>query len=129
MRNGHVAMRGQVLLTKSPKSVWEREKERGREQTERERDLFRERSSTFSLKFPAIRPSDSGEVRSKVAPHGKDYGWIPVLGSFHKLRNGRVFFSYLLYFLLKGYVMDRDLLRPGWPWFRFQKLLIELRNP
>ena len=54
MRNGHVAMRGQVLLTKSPKSVWEREKERGREQTEREGDLFRERSSTFSLKFPAI---------------------------------------------------------------------------
>ena len=33
MRNGHVAMRGQVLLTKSPKSVWERKKERenGRE--------------------------------------------------------------------------------------------------
>ena len=91
MRNGHVPMRGQVLLTKSPKSVWEREKERGREQTERERDLFRERSSTFSLKFPAIGPSDSGEVRSKVAPHGKDYAWIPVLESFHKLRKSRGF--------------------------------------
>ena len=25
--------------------------------------------------------------------------------------------------------MDRDLLRPGWPWFRFQKLWTELRNP
>ena len=29
MRNEHVAMRGQVLLTKSLKSVWERERERG----------------------------------------------------------------------------------------------------
>ena len=85
MRNGHVAMRGQVLLTKSPKSVWEREKERGRA-TERERDIFRERSSHFSLKFPAIGPSASGEARSKVAPHGKDYTWVPDLGSFDKLR-------------------------------------------
>ena len=85
MRNGHVAMRGQVLLTKSPKSVWEREEERGRP-TERERDLFRERSSHFSLKFPAIGPSDSGEARSKVALHGKDYTWVPVLGSLDKLR-------------------------------------------
>ena len=91
MRNGHVAMRGQVLLTKSPKSVWEREKERGGEQTERERDLFRERSSTFSLKFPAIGPSDSDEVRSKVALHGKDYKWVPVLGSLDKLRKCRGF--------------------------------------
>ena len=88
MRNGHVAMRGQVLLTKSPKSVWEREKERGREQTERERerDLFRERSSTFSLKFPMIGPAASDEARSKVALHGKDYTWVPFLGSLDKLR-------------------------------------------
>ena len=49
MRNGHVAMRGQVLLTKSPKSVWEREKERGREQTERERGIFLEREALPSL--------------------------------------------------------------------------------
>ena len=85
-------MRGQVLLTKSPKSVWERKK-REREQTERdrEREGFRERSSTFSLNFPAIGPSASGEARSKVAPHSKDYAWIPVLGSFHKLRKGRGF--------------------------------------
>ena len=25
--------------------------------------------------------------------------------------------------------MDGDLLRPGWPWFRFQKIWTELRNP
>ena len=92
MRNGHVAMRGQVLLTKSPKSVWERKK-REREQTERdrEREGFRERSSTFSLSFPAIGPSASGEARSKVALHGKDYTWVPVLGSLDKLRKGRGF--------------------------------------
>ena len=98
MRNGHVAMRGQVLLTKSPKSVWEREEERGRP-TERERDLFRERSSHFSPKFPAIGSSDSGEARSKVALHDKDYAWIPVLGSFHKLRKGRGFILLVLHFI------------------------------
>ena len=53
---------------------------------ERERDLFRERSSTFSLSFPAIGPLASGEARSKVALHGKDYTWVPVSGSFYKLR-------------------------------------------
>ena len=47
MRNGHVAMRGQVLLAKSPKSVWEREEERGRP-TKRERDLL-EREALTSL--------------------------------------------------------------------------------
>ena len=64
------------------------EKERGREQTERDggREGFRERGSTFSLKFPAIGPLASGEARSKVALHGKDYTWVPVSGSFHKLR-------------------------------------------
>ena len=68
------------------------EKERGREQTEREEErVFRKRGSTFSQKFPAIGPLDSGEARSKVALHGKDYAWIPVLGSFHKLRKGRGF--------------------------------------
>ena len=64
------------------------EKERGREQTERDggREGFRERGSTFSLRFPAIGPSDPDEARSKVALHGKDYAWVPVSGSFNKLR-------------------------------------------
>ena len=93
MRNGHVAMRGQVLLTKSPKSVWERKRKREGANGERERgrEGFRERSSTFSLSFPAIGPSASGEARSKVALHGKDYTWVPVLGSLDKLRKGRGF--------------------------------------
>ena len=64
------------------------EEKREREQTERDggREGFRERGSTFSLKFPAIGPSASGEARSKVALHGKDYKWVPVLGSLDKLR-------------------------------------------
>ena len=63
---------------------------------------FRERSSTFSLGFPAIRQSVFDEARSKVAPHGKDCAWVPVLGSFNKLRKVRVF-SYLFYSLAKGH--------------------------
>ena len=89
MRNGHVAMRGQVLLTKSSKSVWEREKRERETNREREREeerIFRERSSTFSLKFLAIGPLASGEARSKVALYGKDYTWVPDLRSFDKLQ-------------------------------------------
>ena len=70
--------------------VWKRERERGKP-TERECGIFRERSSTFSLKFQAIGPSASGEARSKVALHGKDYTWVPVLGSLDKFRKGRGF--------------------------------------
>ena len=67
--------------------------ERGREQTERdrEREGFRERCSTFSLSFPTIGWASSDEARSKVAPHGKNYTWVPVLWSFAKLRKGRGF--------------------------------------
>ena len=81
------------LLTLTQISLGEgkREGETNRERERKEERVFRERGSTFSLKFPAIGPSDSGEARSKVAPHGKDYVWIPVLGSFHKLRKGRGF--------------------------------------
>ena len=65
--------------------------------------VFRERSSTFFLEFPAIGPSVSGEARSKVAPHGKDYTWVLVLGSLDKLQKVRVF-SYLIYHLFKCFV-------------------------
>ena len=68
---------------------WERKKRGKKEQTEERGkvwDFFRERSSTFSLKFSAIGPSASGEARSQVAPHSKDYTWVPVLGSFDKLQ-------------------------------------------
>ena len=67
-------------------SLGEGKREGERANGKRERDLFRERSSTFSLKFPMIGPAASDEARSKVALHGKDYTWVPFLGSLDKLR-------------------------------------------
>ena len=75
---------------------WKKEKEREQTERDREREGFRERGSTFSLKFPTIGPLVSGKARSKVAPNGKDYTWVPVLGSFDKLRKGRGFFLLLV---------------------------------
>ena len=84
---------------------WDRrgggERKTKRERERKERD-FRERSSTLSLEFPAIGPSIFCEARSKVAPHDKGYAWVPVLGSFEKLRKVGVF-SYLFYSLAKGH--------------------------
>ena len=67
--------------------------EREREQTEERGKVweFRDISSTFSLEFPTIGPASSDEVRSKVAPHDKDYTCVPVSGSFDKLQKGRGF--------------------------------------
>ena len=78
--------------------------EREREQTERdrEREGFRERGSTFSLSFPAIGPSASGEARSKVVPHGNDYTWVPVVWSLDKLRKGRSFSPACFTFCLRA---------------------------
>ena len=66
-------------------SLGEEKKEREQTERDREREGFRERGSTFSLSFPAIGPAASGEARSKVALHGTDYTWVPVLGSLDKL--------------------------------------------
>ena len=74
-------------------------------------DFFRERSSTFSLEFPAIGPSVFGETRSKVAPHGKGYAWVSVLWSFDKLQEIRVF-SYSVIFGFKSRVNGLVDLRP-----------------
>ena len=63
-----------------------KERESRRREREREREGFRERGSTFSLKFPAIGQASFDKARSKVAPHGKDYTWVPVSGSFDKLQ-------------------------------------------
>ena len=90
-----------------------------------EEEKSRVRSSHFSLDFPAIGPVNAGEARSKVAPHGKDYAWVPVLGSFEKLRKGRSFSPTCFTLCLRVVLMGKDFLRPGWPWFRFQKIWIE----
>ena len=52
---------------------------------EKRRD-FRERVSTFSLDFPTIGPSNSGETIGKVDPHCKSYTWVPVLWNFGNSR-------------------------------------------
>ena len=79
--------------------------ERQREQTERDREregFERERGFTFSLEFSAIEPASPDVPRSKFAPHGKDYTWVPVLGSFNKLRKGRGFSPTCFTFLLRA---------------------------
>ena len=68
----------------------------------KEEKVFRERVSNFSLDFPKIGPTVSGETRSKVDPHYKSYAWVPVLLSFDKLREVGVF-SYLDIPCLKGH--------------------------
>ena len=61
-----------------------RERETNREREIEKGRIFRERGSTFSLKFPAIGTSVSDRTRSKVAPHGKDYTWVPVSEGFRQ---------------------------------------------
>ena len=58
--------------------------------------------STFFLDFSAIEQAASDETRGKVDPHCKSYAWVPVLGSFEKLREVGVF-SYLFYSLAKSH--------------------------
>ena len=101
---------------------------RKREKRERKERDFRERSSTFSLDFPVIGSANSGEARSKVAPHGKGYAWVPVLGEFRRTPKGR-FSPIFIIIWLRAILMDVELLRPGWPWFRFQKIWTDRRNP
>ena len=61
----------------------EREIERDKKE-ERERRDSRERSSTFSLDFSAIGPTNSGGARGKVGLRCKGYMWVPFLWSFDK---------------------------------------------
>ena len=87
-----MALRGLFSCPNLDQMDWERKRGEEKEQTgkrEGKCEIFRERSSTFSLEFPAIGLAISKEARSKVAPHGKDYTWVPVFGSFEKLRKGR----------------------------------------
>ena len=47
---------------------------------------FRERGSSFSLSFCAIRPLAVFGTRRKAALRGEGFSWVPNLGSFLKLR-------------------------------------------
>ena len=48
--------------------------------------VFRERSTSFSLGYLAIRPSAVFGTRSKTALRGEGFAWVPDLGSLLKLR-------------------------------------------
>ena len=47
---------------------------------------FRERESSFSLKYHAIRPLAVPGTRRKVVLRGESFAWVPNLGIFFKLR-------------------------------------------
>ena len=57
----------------------------------------------FSLGFRTIGPSDFFGPRRKVVLHNVGIAWVPVLGSFDKLRKVGVL-SYLFYLLFKCFV-------------------------
>ena len=48
--------------------------------------IFRERVSSFSLSFCAIRPLEVFGARRKAALRGKGFAWVPDLRSLDKLR-------------------------------------------
>ena len=48
--------------------------------------IFRERTSDFSLKYQAIRPSAVIGTRREAALRGKGFAWVPDLRSFDKIR-------------------------------------------
>ena len=56
--------------------------------------IFRERESHFSLELWPIGPSDFFGPRRKAVLRSEGYVWVPVLGSFDKLREVGVL-SYL----------------------------------
>ena len=54
-------------------------------------DFSRERVSSFSLSFCAIRPSAVFGTRRRTALREEGFAWVPDLGSFLKLREVGVF--------------------------------------
>ena len=94
----HVA-KSTLPLDPSWTHQWDRG--RGRKEIEKKEKSFRERSSIFSLNFPAIGPTISSEVRGKVHPRDKNFSSRPESGSFDKLQEVGVFF-YLVQSLSKN---------------------------
>ena len=60
--------------------------------------------SDFSLRSRAIGPSDFFGPRRKVVLRSEGFAWVPVWGSFDKLREVGVL-SYLFYPFFKYFVM------------------------
>ena len=61
--------------------------------------IFRERTSDFSLKYRAIRPSAIVGTRREAALCGEGFAWVPDLRSFDKLCEVGVspYLSFILY--------------------------------
>ena len=70
-----------------------------------------ERVCDFSLRSRAIGPSDFVRPRRKVVLRKEGFAWVPILGSFDKLREIGVL-SYLSYTLFKCFVDDSVGLMP-----------------
>ena len=69
---------------------------------EGERELFRERSSHFSLSFPMIGPVSGSGPRGRVDPYSESFASRPVLVSFDKLHKGRGFSPTCFTFCLRA---------------------------
>ena len=95
IRSGHVAMMETKRRASSPTFGLKRAVSEG-ENRIKKWSFFRERESTFSLRFRAIGSSDFFGPKRKVALCGEDYAWAPIWGSFDKLREVGVL-SYLVY--------------------------------
>ena len=80
--------------------------------------------STFSLEFLVIEPSVLVGIRGEVNLRCKSYAWVPVLWSFDQIQKVGVFPTCSILWL-RAILMDMDILRPGWPCFRFQKIWTE----
>ena len=78
----------------------EQKRELNRGDAERVENLiFRERTSDFSLKYRAIRPSEVLGARRKAVLRRAGYVWTPDLRSFDKLREVGVspYLGFILY--------------------------------
>ena len=83
---------GTSHLTHLGPKRWDGRREKGKKGEKGERmESPREKSSTFSLNFPAIGLTGSGEARDKVLPRGRCFALRPESRSFDKLQEVGVF--------------------------------------
>ena len=93
--------------------------------------IFRERVSSFSLSFCAIRPLAAIGTRGKAALRIKAYAWVPILWVFDKLLEVR-FSPYLSFIPIlsvlsmfeSNEVVRGRLIGPK-PWDRIDKKILE----
>ena len=75
-------------------------------------EVLRERRTSFSLKYRAIRLSAVFGTRRKAALRGEGFAWVPNLRSFDKFREvGDL--SYLSFILYLSVFMMFELIKAG----------------